>query len=54
MVPNSLKPYAKAVVAVCGALVVVAQAVAAPDADIASVVIATLTAAGVWRVPNAR
>ena len=49
---DKLRPYAKAVVAVAGAVVIVAQAIAAPEADLVSVITAIVTALGVERVPN--
>ena len=48
----TLKPYTKAVIAAAGAVIAIATAVAAPDANAASVVIAVLTALGVYQIPN--
>ncbi len=50
---DKAKPYAKAVIAVAGAVGVIATAVAAPDANALTVGVAVLTALGVYQVPNA-
>ena len=46
-----IRPYAKAVVAVGGVVLAVANAIAA-GGDVQSIVIAALTALGVYRVKN--
>ena len=52
MTSETVRKYAKALVAVAGAVVVIGQAIIAPHADVASIIAAVLTAFGVYRVPN--
>ncbi len=52
MTIDKLRPYAKFVVAVAGGVAYVASAILLDGATVSSIVIAVLTAAGVYRVPN--
>lgn len=49
---QKLKPYAKAVVAASGGVLLVANAILADGATVNTIVVAVLTALGVLQVPN--
>ena len=49
---EKLKPYAKAAIAVAGGVLLVCNAIVADGATVNTVLLAVLTAAGVYRVPN--